>query len=138
MLRTQVAEVNGQRLLVTLVFVGRELDLKALATAAGGKRAALASSTDAERATGYVVGGISPLGEKRRLPTFVNSSGPGDGRVYVSAGRRARARARARAQSPGSTEIGGRSGGGNRALTEGRATTAGGARHRLDTVARDS
>jgi Cys-tRNA(Pro)/Cys-tRNA(Cys) deacylase len=87
-LKTLVAELDGQGLVVALVPVERELDLKALAAAAGAKRAALAAAGDAERATGYVVGGISPLGQRRRLPTFVDSSAPADGRVYVSAGRR--------------------------------------------------
>ena len=69
-----------------------ELDLKALAAAAGAKRAAMAEPAAAERATGYVVGGISPLGQRRRLATFVDSSLGVDGPVYVSAGRRGLAR----------------------------------------------
>jgi Cys-tRNA(Pro)/Cys-tRNA(Cys) deacylase len=65
-----------------------ELDLKALAAAAGGKRAALAERAAAERATGYVRGGISPLGQRRRLPTVVDASAAGLEKMYVSAGRR--------------------------------------------------
>jgi Cys-tRNA(Pro)/Cys-tRNA(Cys) deacylase len=87
-LKTLVVALDGRRLAVALVPVERELDLKALAAAAGAKRAALAEAAEAERATGYVVGGISPLGQRRRLPTFVDSSAPVDGHVYVSAGRR--------------------------------------------------
>jgi Cys-tRNA(Pro)/Cys-tRNA(Cys) deacylase len=65
--KTLVAKLDGRTLLVALVAVDRTLDLKALATAAGGKRAEMAGAAEAERATGYVVGGISPLGQKRAL-----------------------------------------------------------------------
>jgi len=65
-----------------------DLDLKALAGAVGGKRAALADRAAAERSTGYVRGGISPLGQRRRLPTVVDESALGADRIYVSAGRR--------------------------------------------------
>jgi len=64
-LKTLLAEVDG-RLVVGIVPVNRQLDLKALASAVGGKRATMADPAAAERATGYVVGGISPLGQKRR------------------------------------------------------------------------
>ena len=87
-LKTLVAELDGKDLLVALVPSARELNLKALAAAAGGKRTGLADPRAAERATGYVVGGISPLGQRRRLPTFVDDAAPADGRVYVSGGRR--------------------------------------------------
>jgi Cys-tRNA(Pro)/Cys-tRNA(Cys) deacylase len=87
-LKTLVAELDGQRLAVALVPSARELNLKALAGAAEAKRAALADPRDAERATGYVVGGISPLGQRRRLPTFVDGAAPADGHVFVSGGRR--------------------------------------------------
>jgi Cys-tRNA(Pro)/Cys-tRNA(Cys) deacylase len=87
-LKTLVATLDGEGLAIALVPVERELDVKALAAAAGAKRAALADPADAERATGYVVGGISPIGQRRRLPTFVDSSAPAEGHVYVSAGRR--------------------------------------------------
>jgi Cys-tRNA(Pro)/Cys-tRNA(Cys) deacylase len=68
---------------VALVPVARQLDLRAL-----GKRAALAGRTAAERATGYVVGGISPLGQRRALPTTVDASALDHETIYVSAGRR--------------------------------------------------
>ena len=84
--KTLLADVDGR--LVTVVPVVGSLDLKALATATGGKRAAMAASAAAERATGYVVGGISPLGQRRRLPTVVDASAIEFGTVYVSAGRR--------------------------------------------------
>lgn len=85
--KTLVASVDGG-LTVAVVPVSTSLDLKALARAAGGKRATLADSKDAERATGYVVGGISPLGQKRRLPTYLDESALTFPTVYVSAGRR--------------------------------------------------
>ncbi|MEH1100939.1 Cys-tRNA(Pro) deacylase [Micromonospora sp. CPCC 205561] len=85
--KSLVAEVDGA-LAVAVVPVTGELDLKALAAALGGKRAAMADRAVAERATGYVRGGISPLGQRRRLPTVLDSSALGHPSVYVSAGRR--------------------------------------------------
>jgi Cys-tRNA(Pro)/Cys-tRNA(Cys) deacylase len=85
--KTLVTTVDGQ-LVVAVVPVAGSLDLKALATAVGGKRAGMADPTVAERTTGYVLGGISPLGQRRSLPTVVDSSAPGYETVYVSAGRR--------------------------------------------------
>lgn len=85
--KTLVAEVDGT-LTVGVVPVNASLDLKALAQAAGGKKATLADPRKAERATGYVVGGISPLGQKRRLSVFVDASASSHATVYVSAGRR--------------------------------------------------
>jgi Cys-tRNA(Pro)/Cys-tRNA(Cys) deacylase len=85
--KTLVAEVDGA-LAVGVVPVAGHLDLKALAAAVGGKRAVLAAVTAAERATGYVAGGISPLGQRRRLPVVVDSSALGFPTVYCSGGRR--------------------------------------------------
>jgi len=85
--KTLVAEVDGG-LVVAVVPVTGELDLKALAAAAGGKRAALADRAVAERTTGYVRGGISPLGQRKRLPTVVDASALAGDFVYVSAGKR--------------------------------------------------
>lgn len=86
-LKTLVAVVDGA-LHVAVVPVSGTLDLKALATAVGGRRAAMADPAAAERATGYVRGGISPLGQRRRLPTVVDSSALAHAAVHVSAGRR--------------------------------------------------
>ncbi|WNI15100.1 Cys-tRNA(Pro) deacylase [Actinacidiphila sp. ITFR-21] len=85
--KTLVAEVDGA-LTVAVVPVSASLDLKALAAAAGGKRAAMADPAAAERSSGYVVGGISPLGQRRPLPTVVDDSALGFATVFVSAGRR--------------------------------------------------
>lgn len=85
--KTLVVEVDG-RLTVGVVPVTGQLDLKALAAAAGGKKARLAEAAAAERATGYVAGGISPLGQKKRLPTVVDSSVRDFGTIFCSGGRR--------------------------------------------------
>ncbi|HEY7223590.1 MAG TPA: Cys-tRNA(Pro) deacylase [Micromonosporaceae bacterium] len=85
--KTLVTEVDGT-LTVAVVPVTGDVDLKALADAAGGKRAALADRTLAERTTGYVRGGISPLGQRKRLPTVVDESATAHPTVFVSAGRR--------------------------------------------------
>jgi len=85
--KTLIAEVDG-RLVVAVVPVTGDLDLKALAGAAGGKRAGLADRVAAERSSGYVRGGISPLGQRKRLPTVVDASALDLDRMYVSAGRR--------------------------------------------------
>jgi Cys-tRNA(Pro)/Cys-tRNA(Cys) deacylase len=85
--KTLVTRVDGV-LTVAVVPVSGTLDLKALATAAEGRRATMADPADAERATGYVVGGISPLGQRKALPTVVDDSALEFSRVLVSAGRR--------------------------------------------------
>jgi Cys-tRNA(Pro)/Cys-tRNA(Cys) deacylase len=85
--KTLVAEVDG-RLTVAVVPVTEHLDLKALASAVGGKRAVMAERPDAERATGYVAGGISPLGQKTALPTVIDETVYLYDEVYVSGGRR--------------------------------------------------
>jgi Cys-tRNA(Pro)/Cys-tRNA(Cys) deacylase len=85
--KTLVAEVDGD-LTVAVVPVSATLDLKALAAAAGGKRAAMADPAQAERVTGYVRGGISPLGQRKSLPTVVDASASAFPTIYVSAGRR--------------------------------------------------
>ena len=85
--KTLVAEVDG-RLIVGVVPVAGHLDLKALAAATGGKKARMAETATAERVTGYVAGGISPIGQRKRLPVVVDSSATGFPTVFCSAGRR--------------------------------------------------
>jgi Cys-tRNA(Pro)/Cys-tRNA(Cys) deacylase len=85
--KTLVAEVDG-RLVVGVVPVTGQLDLKALAAAAGGKKAKMADPAAAQRATGYVLGGISPLGHRSRLPVVIDASASTFETVFCSAGRR--------------------------------------------------
>lgn len=85
--KTLIVNIDG-RLAAALVPVARQLDLKALAASMGGKRATMADTAAAERATGYLTGGISPLGQKKTLPTVIDESVLGLSRVFVSAGRR--------------------------------------------------
>ena len=85
--KTLVADVDGT-LAVGVAPVAAQLDLKALAAAVGGKKAAMADPAAAERATGYVTGGISPLGQRRRLRVVVDSSALEFPTVFCSGGRR--------------------------------------------------
>jgi Cys-tRNA(Pro)/Cys-tRNA(Cys) deacylase len=87
MLKTLLAVVDGG-LVCAVVPVAGSLDLKALAGAVGGKRGVMAEPATAERSTGYVVGGISPLGQRTRLPTVVDETAELWDTVLVSAGRR--------------------------------------------------
>ena len=85
--KTLIASVDGD-LVAGVVPVEGQLDLKALAAAAGGKRAVMAEVAAAERATGYVAGGISPVGQRKRLPVVLDASALAFGTVFCSGGRR--------------------------------------------------
>jgi len=85
--KTLIAEVD-ERLVVAAVPVAGSLDLKALAGAAGGKKARMADPAAAERATGYVTGGISPLGQRRVLPAVLDATALNFDTILVSAGQR--------------------------------------------------
>ena len=87
-LKTLLVQLDGARLGVAVLPVDAMLDLKAAAAALGGKRAAMAEPAAAERSSGYVVGGISPLGQRTRLPTVVDAGALEHVTVLVSAGRR--------------------------------------------------
>ena len=85
--KTLVATVDSQPVIAIVPVSGR-LSLKALARAANGKRATMADPADAERWTGYVTGGISPFGRKRRMPVFIDESVMAFETVYASGGQR--------------------------------------------------
>ena len=85
--KTLIASLDGD-LVAGVVPVEGQLDLKALAAAAGGKRAVMAEVGQAERATGYVAGGISPVGQRKRLPVVLDASAMAHRTVFCSGGRR--------------------------------------------------
>jgi Cys-tRNA(Pro)/Cys-tRNA(Cys) deacylase len=85
--KTLMVDVDG-RLAVGVVPVSGNLDLKAIAAALGGKKAAMADPAAAERRTGYVLGGISPLGQRQSSPTVLDDSALALGTILVSGGRR--------------------------------------------------
>jgi Cys-tRNA(Pro)/Cys-tRNA(Cys) deacylase len=85
--KTLVADVDGQ-LTVAVVPVAGSLDLKALAIAVGGKKAAMADAVQAEKASGYVTGGIAPIGLRRPLPVVVDETALRYATVFCSAGQR--------------------------------------------------
>jgi len=83
-----LAQLDGKELVVAIVPVANSLNLKSLAKAARAKRAEMADPNAAQRSTGYVLGGISPFGQKKRLRTFVDESVLVLSQVHVSGGRR--------------------------------------------------
>jgi Cys-tRNA(Pro)/Cys-tRNA(Cys) deacylase len=85
--KTLVVSVDGE-LAVAIVPVADRLDLKAIAAVVGGKKASLADPALAERRTGYVVGGISPVGQRTRLRTVLDESASDHPTIFVSGGRR--------------------------------------------------
>lgn len=86
--KTLVISTDEMRIMVTILPVSKQLDLKRLAKAVRAKKAKMADKKDVERITGYQLGGISPLGQKKRLPTVINRSALDFETIYVSAGRR--------------------------------------------------
>lgn len=88
--KTLVVELVAGRhpVVCAVVPVSGQLDLKALAHATGAKKAAMSDPSTAERITGYVLGGISPIGQKRQLPVFLDRSALGHPQIVVSGGRR--------------------------------------------------
>ena len=86
--KTLVVELDDGSLAVGIIPVWAMLGMKLMAKAAGVKKAAMAEKGAVERSTGYVLGGVSPLGQKKRLPTFIDSSATDYPTIFVSAGRR--------------------------------------------------
>jgi len=86
--KTLVVELAGGELAVSVVPVSTMLNLKLVARAAGARKAAMAKPADVERSTGYVLGGVSPLGQKKSLATFIDESANDFATIFVSAGRR--------------------------------------------------
>ena len=86
--KTLVAELGNGELAVAVIPADERLNLKLLAKAAGAKKAAMAEPGAVERSTGYVLGGVSPLGQKKRLPTLIHASAEKFTTLFVSAGRR--------------------------------------------------
>ncbi|HEX7098689.1 MAG TPA: Cys-tRNA(Pro) deacylase [Acidimicrobiia bacterium] len=86
--KTLLAEIDGSHVVVAIIPVSQRLSTKALARVAGGKKASLADRSDAARLTGYLPGGISPFGQRRSLPTFVDETVERFATVFVSGGKR--------------------------------------------------
>ncbi|HDZ37991.1 MAG TPA: Cys-tRNA(Pro) deacylase [Marinobacter sp.] len=86
--KTLVVTVDGKTLVVGVVPVTGMLSMKRIAKAAGGKKAGMADPQEVQRRTGYVMGGVSPLGQKNPLKTFIDASAGAFDTVYISAGRR--------------------------------------------------
>ena len=86
--KTLVAKLDNEKLVVAIIPVAERLNVKLLAKAAGVKKAAMASAQEVERSTGYVLGGVSPLGQKRPLATFIDISAESLKQIYVSGGKR--------------------------------------------------
>ncbi|SFL95488.1 Cys-tRNA(Pro) deacylase [Marinobacter zhejiangensis] len=86
--KTLVVSIDGKKLAVGVVPVTAMLSMKRIAKAAGGKKATMADPAEVQRTTGYVLGGVSPLGQKKRLKTFIDESAAGFDTLFVSAGRR--------------------------------------------------
>ncbi|HEY8568992.1 Cys-tRNA(Pro) deacylase [Microbulbifer sp.] len=86
--KTLVVSLDGKSLAVAILPVETQLSMKLIAKAAGAKKAAMADKNDVMRSSGYVLGGVSPLGQKKPLPTFLHNSAEAQPTIFVSAGRR--------------------------------------------------
>ncbi|MFY9143289.1 Cys-tRNA(Pro) deacylase [Sulfuricurvum sp.] len=86
--KTLVVLIDSKVMAVAVIPVSSMLSLKQIAKAAGGKKAEMAAGADVERSSGYILGGVSPLGQKKRLKTFIDASAENFTSIFVSAGRR--------------------------------------------------
>lgn len=86
--KTLVVLIDSKAMVVAVIPVSSMLSMKQIAKAAGGKKAEMANGADVERSSGYILGGVSPLGQKKRLKTFIDASAENFTSIYVSAGRR--------------------------------------------------
>lgn len=86
--KTLVVMLDAKDYAVGVIPVSDMLSMKQIAKAAGAKKAAMAAKDDVERMTGYVLGGVSPIGQKKRFKTFIDESAQQFGTIFVSAGRR--------------------------------------------------
>jgi Cys-tRNA(Pro)/Cys-tRNA(Cys) deacylase len=86
--KTLVVQIGSKELVVGVVPVSLLLNMKLIAKAAGAKKAGMAEGSDVERTTGYVLGGVSPLGQKKKLKTIIHSSAIKYPTIFISAGRR--------------------------------------------------
>lgn len=86
--KTLVAQLDGKELAVAIIPVSKKLNMKMLAKAAGVKKATMADKDLVVKTTGYILGGVSPLGQKKQLKTFLDSTADGFGTIFFSGGRR--------------------------------------------------
>lgn len=86
--KTLVVQLDNGELAVGVIPVAAMLSMKSIARAAKAKKAVMADKADVERSTGYVLGGVSPLGQKKRLQTFIDASAKDFSTIFISAGRR--------------------------------------------------
>lgn len=86
--KTLVVMIDAKQMAVAVIPVSSMLSMKQIAKAAGGKKAEMANAADVERTSGYILGGVSPIGQKKRLKTFIDSSAQNFTTIFVSAGRR--------------------------------------------------
>jgi len=86
--KTLVVKLDGKQLAVAIIPVGDKLSMKAIAKAAKAKKAMMAEAAEVQRSSGYVLGGVSPLGQKRVLTTVIHESASKLQKMYVSGGRR--------------------------------------------------
>lgn len=86
--KTLIVMIDAKQMAVAVIPVSSMLSMKQIAKAASGKKAEMANAADVERTSGYILGGVSPIGQKKRLKTFIDSSAQKFSTIFVSAGRR--------------------------------------------------